>query len=92
MKESEKNQIATLKSQLKDAKSQISELKRQIQESGTSDKSSPHNSDIFSKQHTGAFASGLEFVDRDDFASVFDTGVPLDETKKENTVNHKKRQ
>ena len=84
MKESEKDQIATLKSQLKDAKSRISELQRQIQDSGTSDKSSPHNSDIFRKQHTGKFASGLQFVDRDDFASAFDTGVPLDETTKEN--------
>ena len=84
MKESEDERIATLQSQLKDAKSQISELKRQIQESGTSDKSSPHNSDIFSKQHTGKFASGLHFVDRDDFAAAFDTGVPLDETTKEN--------
>lgn len=84
LKESEDDQIAILKSRLEKATSEISELKRQLKDSGTNKKSSRHHSDVFSTQHTGKFASGLEFVDRDDFASVFDTGVPLDETTREN--------
>ncbi len=84
VKETEDDQITILKSRLEDATSQISELQRQLKDSGTSNKASPHHSDIFSKQHTGKFASGLQFVDRDDFASAFDTGVPIDETTKEN--------
>jgi hypothetical protein len=45
---------------------------------------SPHFSDAFETSHTGGFASGMEFVDRDDFASVFDVGVPLDASSKGN--------
>lgn len=41
---------------------------------------SPHHVDAFDKDHTGKFASGMEFVDRNDFADRFDIGVPLDET------------
>jgi len=37
-----------------------------------------HHQDVFAGRHTGSFASGMEFVDRDDFGALFDTGVPLD--------------
>eukprot|EP00536_Pseudo-nitzschia_multiseries_P004549 jgi/Psemu1/188355/e_gw1.76.92.1 len=37
--------------------------------------------DAFPEDHTGSFASGMEFVDRVEFAETYDTGVPLDESK-----------
>jgi len=40
----------------------------------------PYHADVFDDHHTRKFASGMEFVDRNEFAELFDTGVPLDET------------
>lgn len=42
--------------------------------------SKKHHKGIFDNKHTGVYASGMEFVDRDEFAAAFDTGVPLDPT------------
>ena len=44
----------------------------------------PHYQDFFSPRSTGDFASGMEFVDRDDFAAAFDTGVPFDKSGRGN--------
>ena len=41
---------------------------------------SPFDANIFDKAKTGKFASGIEFVDRNDFAASFDTGVTLDKS------------
>jgi len=39
----------------------------------------PFHAEAFSKKHTGTFASGMQLVDRKEFAETFDTGVPLDQ-------------
>jgi len=38
----------------------------------------PHQQHIFPGRHTGMYASGIEFVDRDDFIALYDTGVPAE--------------
>mmetsp|Transcript_5502 Transcript_5502/g.15925 ORF Transcript_5502/g.15925 Transcript_5502/m.15925 type:complete len:682 (-) Transcript_5502:710-2755(-) len=51
----------------------------------TSDcKTEAFRADAFPKDHTGSFASGMEFVDRIEFAETYDTGVPLDENRSGN--------
>lgn len=38
----------------------------------------PYHQNLFRKKHVGNFVSGMTFVDRDEFAQSFDTGVPVD--------------
>jgi hypothetical protein len=72
--------------------SRIAELLKQKEdlEGQLSDAASPPHltssnlEHVFDQKHTGKFASGMHFVDRDDFAKVFDTGVPLDDSKEGN--------
>ena len=89
-------EVASLRDRLKDAATQIGELKtreRKLKQklntfnnnsknnqSPIQQGSSPHHSELFDEKHTGKLVSGMGFVDRNDFAAVFDTGVPLDET------------
>ena len=43
-------------------------------------KRSRHQIDLFRYKHTGLFVQGIEFVERKEFAELFDTGVPLENT------------
>jgi len=79
-------QISELRKREKDLEIQLSAASNANSDkhSASSESASPHHADIFDESHTGKFASGLQFVDRDDFATTFDSGVPLDETTKGN--------
>lgn len=72
------SQIAELQKQKEDLEWQLSETTSPPQ------LASSHLEHVFDQKNTGNFASGMQFVDRDDFAKVFDTGVPLDDSKEGN--------
>ena len=77
-------QIAQLKTRERQLKQQLKDAipDRTIQQSSSQQQTMlPYHSEIFEEEHTGNFVSGLGFVDRDEFASAFDIGVPLDETQ-----------
>jgi hypothetical protein len=63
---------------LNEMKTKLEKQKQTIMELQA--KKIPHHQDLFFSRHTGNFVSGMEFVDRNSFASVIDTGVPLDKS------------
>lgn len=81
-------QIAELKTRERELKEQLKAADRGTSSStnviNPQQTTKPYHSDIFDRKHTGSFASGLVFVNRDDFASTYDLGVPLDGSEKGN--------
>lgn len=72
----ENNEKSAVK--LNEMKDKITKQKQTIYELQA--KKEPHHRDLFLARHTGSFVMGMEFVDRNSFASVIDTGVPLDKS------------
>ena len=73
--------------ELNRSKGVISDLKKKISDQNVAKekkgrkeetKDDQYHQKLFVPRHTGRFAAGMTFVDRDEFASRFDTGVPMD--------------
>ena len=77
-------EIATLEKKIRDLEAQLERKTKAAGKNNDANSSSNNNNNIFDQDHTGSFASGIEFVDRDEFAAAFDTGVPLDQSTKGN--------